>query len=539
MFTLKNGLLKKLQSYENIILYGTGYYSERLFKKISSLGLKEKILSFAVTELNENYFIDNIPVIQIDKLDCNKETSLVVVATSRKYEEEINKILYRLGYKNVVCLFDHIGKTNGKIFDKISFEDCCSYITDWCFNNCVDYRNMLEYSKEDKTYYLNTSRVTQNENLIVLICGYLHPRTIKLLSALKKRGFELIVLGYHEIYNPLMYEGFLKLNIKMLFCECVEQMLYYALQYNPLVYYFQPSCADCSWVKAMLFHKEYIGKVVVALLDIANDAYLDKDLKVYEDERYTLENADGIVWRYFSKDYLAEKKGFTYHGKSILFFDYCYGNRKKNFDIKGNERYVRLCCVASIGDYLFNVCDKQGYRCDASIYEILDVIGGREDCCFHLYAGSLKRENYEICKQLEVKYNNFKLFYDTDHETLGERISEYDYGANLDKDGNIMPSDVSVNGYSGHALQNGSCNYFFDFLDAGLPIITTSLPKFVEYLNQYHVVVEMTVDDLDINYLIENKKKYKTNVLNAIEHLSIDNHISDLIDFFKEVSGLQ
>ena len=135
MFTLKNGLLKKLQSYENIILYGTGYYSERLFKKISSLGLKEKILSFAVTELNENYFIDNIPVIQIDKLDCNKETSLVVVATSRKYEEEINKILYRLGYKNVVCLFDHIGKTNGKIFDKISFEDCCSYITDWCFNN--------------------------------------------------------------------------------------------------------------------------------------------------------------------------------------------------------------------------------------------------------------------------------------------------------------------------------------------------------------------------------------------------------------------
>lgn len=98
----------------------------------------------------------------------------------------------------------------------------------------------------------------------------------------------------------------------------------------------------------MIRHKKLFGKIVFAAYDLMNDGYVQVSEKDNLKERYCLENADGIVWRWFSKEYLEEKKGFVYKGKSIQLLDYC-----KGFNIDGKRRpddKLKLCFVT--GEYM-------------------------------------------------------------------------------------------------------------------------------------------------------------------------------------------
>jgi hypothetical protein len=45
----------------------------------------------------------------------------------------------------------------------------------------------------------------------------------------------------------------------------------------------------------------------------------------------------------------------------------------------------------------------------------------------------------------------------------------------------------------------------------------------------------MNINNLDVDYLIKNKEKYKNHVKKAKEDFSIDNQINGLIDFFNQL----
>lgn len=531
-------LCEKLKQYEGIIIYGAGYFAQEIYPRLVQCGLKKKIACFTQTTEADISSIDGIPIIDIAKLNCDKEKCVVLIAVSKMYASEVKQTLSEYVYLNVVSLIDYYVHYRWMETDYHyleAFEEYCEYIADWRVRTQKSGLNKEIVIKDLLFRGKCITKKTEN-NLIVWICGHLSSRTIKIIGALIRKGYRIIFLSYFDGANPWNLDELQKLNVQIYQCTYIAELLYLALQYNPLVYFFEPSWGDCRWVEIMLKFKQNFGKVVLALYDVMNDGYTGKTEEEIATEKYALEHADGIVWRWFSKEYL-EEKGFRYQGKSIQFLDYCnHESICDDFEAPIGAK-IKICLVSGYGDeYVEDRTYVTRYTDWAKIGEILERIGNRTDCEFHFYAGALQNyENIERCERYEKEYFNFKYFLGTRHDELIRRLHEYDYGCELWISGEEPPNDMPMGDYYGSIYNNSVRNAYFDFLSAGLPVITTQASRMREFLGADNVMIQMTLSDLDVDYLIKHKQYYKEEVASKRKEWDIDNQISELIQFFEEI----
>ena len=526
-------LCRQLDEYETIIIYGTGSYARIIYPELVKRGLKYKIAFFAQTEKAEFDFIDGIQVVSIDLLECNKEKCVIFIAVGVQYSEKIQGVLSEYGYKNIVACTEYEAD---KCLQRLSgFNEYCDYVADWYVETYGGSSDKEEIVKE---LLKKGSRADKTAlDLIVIICGSISVRTIKIAGALRRKGYHIIILNYCKVIYDWCLEEMRKLNIQIYNCDCIEEMLYRALHYSPLIYFFEPQWGNCLWAEIMLKHKQNFGKIVIAQYDVLNDGYVGMPAENLATEKYALEHADGIVWRWFSKERL-ERKGFLFRGKSLQFLDYCSHNER---EIKENlndldTRIVKLCAVGGTGDYYVEKNYETPYVDWARVGEILDVIGNKDDVIFHFYFGVFyKEENLEQCKVYEKQYKNFKFFLNVEHGDLLKKLKYYDYGCEFCVKGEWPSEDTIIDNYYGSNLMNSTRNVFFDFLSAGIPIIATTPIKCLEYLQQYGIIVKMDLFDINIEYLQQKKKYYRQKVKEARNELDIDSQIPRLIQFFKEV----
>ena len=78
-------------------------------------------------------------------------------------------------------------------------------------------------------------------------------------------------------------------------------------------------------------------------------------------------------------------------------------------------------------------------------------------------------------------------------------------------------------------------NRYFDYINAGIPIVSDGGKRQCDYLKEFGVLVNMTLDSIDIQYLKDNKKMMRENVKRAQKDLSVSAHVGKLIDFFYEL----
>lgn len=528
-------LCKDLNEYESIVVYGTGKFAQEIYPHLLEHGLREKILCFTQTEENEINQLDGIPVISIKKLNCKKNSCVILVAVSKLYENEIKKILKKYNYTYMIFLTDYIINDghNEEVFSKFTnFEKYCEAIAMWYLKTHKEY---LDKDVIMQRLLKRGNSGDKDENLIVMICGHISVRSNKIMNALINKGYRLVILDHCLLKHSWCIQSYERVQALVYRCECLEELLYHALQFNPLVFFFEPRWADCSWAQIMIRQKHFFGKVVLSLYDVANDGLFIQQQTRLDTEKYALENADGVVWRWFSKDYL-KKKGFCYKGKSIQFLDYCsYKDTALSYsEISSNV--LKLCFVVGWDAFFVTKRDYHSkYKSFARLDDILAKLGNRQDCIFHFYVGRLSDEWIEICKQYKEKYHNFDFYLNTERDELLKKLQRYDYGCNLCTEGEWPLDDMPVDNATGSYMKNSVRNTIFDYLSAGLPIIGTVPLKLIEYLQQYHVVITMDISNIDLEYLKENKNLYKRNVKAAAEQLDIKNQIHRLIDFFKEL----
>ena len=525
-------LINVLKQYDNIIIYGSGQVSKYIYPYLVQYGVKEKIFCFTQTNECEAEMIDGIPVFQITVLDCRETDCVVLIAASEQYVDAMRKSAYAQGFSDIVSLMDYRTHTEQDFLKSDTFQGYCQLIAEWYIE---------QYEQRDRLSLIeqlcdsgNRSGKNKDQKLIVVICGSILPRMGDILRALELKGYRMVVLSYGPIasYCRNALNG---LNAVIYHCACIEEMLYMALRYTPLVYYFEPSFADCLWARIMFRYKNHFGKVVLTLYDVTNDGYYGATPERLEMEKYALENADGIVWRWYSKEYL-EKKGFCFQGKSIQFLDYCSSTDMDWLKVDSKSCVLRLCMAAGCDAHFLKdrECDFN-YTRMAKIEEVLEKVGNREDCIFHFYAGNLSEEGRAKCLRFEKQYKNFKFFLNTEYTDLVKKFREYDYACNLYTKGELPPEDCFIDGTTGSSFRNYVRHSFFDYLSAGLPIIATIPQKCLEYLQQYDVVIRMDVSDLDLEYLKQNRQYYADKVKKAVKELDINKHIPKLIDFFNEL----
>lgn len=534
-------LIDDLQKYRGFIIYGTGYWAKQVYPVLCKGGLKEKIISFAVSKLEQDEQFEKHAVMQIDKIECDKDATAVLVSVDDRWQKEMLHNAQELGYRHILLLTDYAKSHNNllRLYSKLDY---------------VEFRRKIEckhafHTGEDKEPPIESKCYTEKH--IVFISGCFKPRDAKIINALKRKGFEVTVILYSkDPWSELFAEEIVKNGINPIKCEDEEEMAYCMMQYRPMLYFFEPKWADCRWVSILLKHKSHFRPIVLALYDVISDSYAFIQSALYrewkallESEKYALENADGIVWRWDSKEYLEQRKGFAYKGKSIQFTDYCgdYINEKEQPE-KEDSEILKLCSLrGSFTDFGDEGGVPDGYERFSTLEEILELIGNRKDCILHMYMSRFDQKGYEDSLKLEEKYDNIKFFWSVDHMEMIERLKEYDYGCRFYHEGDPVPMEQVVK-YSnmfffGSNNEYAVTNALIDYVDAALPIIVKFPHKQVDFLEQYGVIVKMPTNDFDFDFLKEQRKKYKKNAREARKLLAIDVHIQELIDFFEEVSG--
>ena len=78
-------------------------------------------------------------------------------------------------------------------------------------------------------------------------------------------------------------------------------------------------------------------------------------------------------------------------------------------------------------------------------------------------------------------------------------------------------------------------NHFYDYLDAGIPIIAAVPVMFADFFEKQGVLIKWTLEDYDFNLLRKQRDVLRKNVSKVREELKVDKHIGELIEFYNSI----
>lgn len=554
MFFDLYGLYQDIIKYDRLYIYGMGVYSETVIPKLLyDLGLRTRTAGYVLSDdqpQNESSK-DGIPIYKIGNLHIDASESIFLISTRSCYERGIEENLKSRNYNNYIFL-SHYEINDDNIyfrFAKANIDQYCKYIIEWYeykYSERIDgdylevHQKICSEVKEIFTRKIKNPDI-RNDKQIVFVVAVLYPRINKIIGALVDRGYEIVVLNIDKLSYP--YSKYEEKNIRVVYCECIEELLFEAVKFNPLLFYVRPEYRNSTIANIMLMQRDSYGKIVIDIHDIAKCQNLPPEQQwLYDIEKDALESANGVVWRYDAEDFLEEKYGYQYRGKSIQFWDYCYD--EFIFNEPENDAVLKLCCIDSEAECLnpFNddALSKEGIARYANIHDILDKLGNRDDCEFDLYVSIVSEKDLNELKRLQKEYVNFNFFIGYSPEEIIQRISKSDYGCSLCHSGRIPTNSECIEKgyrYFPDLYEVGASNRHFDFLNAGIPIVESTFDhrRQTDYLKKYDVIVKMDLENLDIEYLMENKNLYRKNVKAAAKYLAISAQIDRLIDFFNSI----
>lgn len=540
-----NKIIERLQDSE-IVIYGAGMYAQKIYSILEVYGIKNKVQYFVVTETGEKEeFINDVPVISIEQIKRIKKRFVVLVAVSAQYVAEVRVSLKDFESKDIIFLVDY--ERADEEFLPWIYEGEAEKFIHYILNRLISGQRIASRKDLVKAELLFQSGIQgdkydyRRKNVrIVFFVGIVTARTTRIISGLKKAGYEIEVFKLRE-WEYIGEAELKEMGINIKCCSTLEDMLYEIMQIHPFVCYLEPFGEEYKICAVMTAFRQYFGKIILAPYDIRNGTIIEEDKQINELERYCFENADGIIWRYFAKDFLEKKLGFSYKAISIFIPDCC-----ENYKIgkRSENDLLRLCCMPTHASDVLDVdTGEDRYTHEATLWEILDKVGNRKDCIFHVFFWNVNEREKVLLEQFKTQYCNFDYFIHIEHKKLIENIlPEYDYGCSLNTAGEIptYPEGIVKKGtkFSENALRYGSSNKFYDFISAGVPVIATIPSELCRYLDQYGVIVNMDVEHFDICYLKEHKTEYQKKVFEAKSRLLIENYVPTLVGFMEQLRNI-
>lgn len=518
-------LCNEISNYKSFVLYGAGYVAEMLLDALEKRNHQPTYC--VVTNLKENAKkIRGIFIYDFSEkvLELQKEDILIIVAVTDLYEKEIASILFDNNIVNVVFASNYLWlplcqKSFEDIYRDKDWEWYVSRIEEWFFERYST--NLPEYSL--------CPNMKEKKNAVLFVVENFSPRVVKIAKALKKTGKDVLLFLNAKVKQSAGEKFYTSLQNEDIQCctfDLIEELIFLLLQNKGNVIHIFSNCFNPYTAYILVKLQNFIGKIVFENYDIANGFYTDLNENIIKMERYCIENARGICHREFSLEYLIEVLNFKIKGKTIRFFDYCCDEEQ------GNEKYEK-CNELSIC-YAGGVVTEDDYP-DCPFGGFLEIAERCEKnkCHLHIYPSVWDEKRYEkyIRKDKESLYFHF-------HKTIPyskliSELSQYDYGICPTRD------DVWEKDSSGYNIKNkyiyAGTNKYFDYLDAGLPIITAIPQKFVQYLEEKGVLINWTNGQYDFEFLLRMKDTMHDNVIKAKENLKISNNINKLLKFYESL----
>lgn len=517
-------LCEDIAAYNDFVFYGAGYIAKSLIHILDDEGYKP--LYCVVTDLEHSpRNLEGISVYGLDEkeLELQKNNTLVVVATTTSYEAEIKKILsdHKITEIRLSTHYFWI-RLNESVFWNV----CQKKDFDWYASRMEEWA--LEQGNE-KWSFSALQNTKRNKNRILFVVNNFSPRVVKIAKALKKSGKEVIIFLDAKMKNPewiKFYEALQEEGIRNCFYKYIEELLYLLLRERGFVIHIFSHGWDPYTSYILVKFQDFIGRIVFENYDIINGFYTNFSEENMKLEKYCMEQSRGICYRESGLEYLIDTLHFKMQGKTIRFWDYCSESDVINKKSKDSDELSICYSGGVITEEEYSDCPLGGFFKIAENCE-------KHKCHLHIYPSVWDENKYRkyIEKDHEDRYFHFHRT--LPYDKLIREIAQYDYG--------FIPAsdDIWDKEYSGYNTKYkyiyASTNKFFDYLDAGLPVIAAAPLQMAQFFEKKGVLINWTIGQYDFDYLKNMRGSMSENVAKTKKEMQIGNQINRLIDFYESL----
>ena len=217
------------------------------------MGLREKIAGYIVSKKEVTGYRDGIPIYCIDELKVNAGNSVFLIAVSSRFENDIEKKLSIFGYNNRIRLSFYERNNRDAYFRFIDtdIEQYIGRIVEWYEYENTNLINSVEKFHEEMCRRVrcrfeeyDSRKIAQNRNQIVFIELDQQPRIQKIIGSLISRNYEIVIISMKQYKDYPYAEYNLKVNTLIILCDTIEEILFEAVKFNPLIFYVRPAWLD-------------------------------------------------------------------------------------------------------------------------------------------------------------------------------------------------------------------------------------------------------------------------------------------------------
>lgn len=350
-------------------------------------------------------------------------------------------------------------------------------------------------------------------------------RVIKIANALLNEGKRIKLFIMPECYERDVCKQFITENESIIIrCECITELFLRIKTEKIKLMHIMTYGGHSDIDRTLIEHKHILCPIVYDDYDILNYFYIDIDKKYLRNEKYCIENADGICNRGYEYEFLIEKK-WKIKGKWIQFHDYCC--KELNYQHKEEKGELSICYVGGI----FSLKKYQ----DSSYAGLINFakMCRNNKCHIHVYPICWDKDEYSEYVLEEANNPYFHIHATVPFDEMFVEISKYDYGIFPVKSDFLEKECIGYN--SREKAIYGTANKFFDYIDSGLPFISPQPIKLMECFETFGVVKRWSIEEIDFDYLKKNRLELKKQVKNAHEELMIGKNIQLLINLYDEL----
>ncbi len=533
MDILISALKNEINKYSKVAIYGCGKFAEETYLALCKCGREPSFC--VVTQKSDTpiLFKNAIPIYNLSEQATviKEENILVIVGVSSLYEKQIEETLkeYQIKQYLLISSFERL-----EVYKRFSPQECMEEIVQWYIDKYSD--EVAGLDRQSVLKELNEAiKREKNSKKIVFAMGALTPRVLKVADALLEKGYQIkLIANSVAVMQDFCEAGLKKLNLSYVKCETLEEFLYQIIMENSKIIHLFTNISNSHIDRILIKNKELFSPIVYDEYDIYNLCYEGLSQGLLKNERFCLENADGVCNRGYEINYLIEN-GFRIGKGTIQFHDYC-SNKPLNlvehsFTQEENDE-VSLCYIGGM------LQKSQSAEWADNIFECARRCA-ENHCHFHVYPHRWDEVQLKDYIELEKTNDYFHLHHPVSYDELKSELSKYDYGIFPIRKAYVNQGIPFVDGavYKKEQLLYATGNKYFDYLDAGLPIIAACPQKLMQFLGTKDVVLNWTVEEYDFEEIKNRRRELKKNVVREHYGLQMRQHINELTNLYDFVEN--
>lgn len=321
-----------------------------------------------------------------------------------------------------------------------------------------------------------------DRKLVVFVGNWPRTRHAKLSFALRSAGWQTVLLCKNTLGND--FKAYFD---EVRYYDDDWQAVALAATYSPRAYHVFSIWSETGNA-AIIENKP--GKIVYECLDVVEGIKGGEDSIAIQ--KYCIEGADGLCCRDLRFQHLKRKLNYRLPEKRILFPDYCWNNDteppfQKQSLADGKDIHIVVCGSIDV--------EKLGQT--EGVYLDFAKQFARQGIHLHIYPahthqlmGDSFEEIFSDYIELEQTTPFFHLHKTIPHEEVIHTLQQYDVGSLLN---HSLVYDLPLKRYEFFQLNLSAGSRLFDYIDAGLPVLThKSLGYQFHLMNRYGLALHTT-----------------------------------------------